>query len=156
MVAAGKRKTERPAKRPRVPTQYSSPACMLHEVQAINRASDVPDVRIKRIYEDPQSVDGLRVLVDCLWPRGIRRQQAAIDIWARELAPSTQLRQWFQHDPKRWNAFRQRYRKELREKASDLMALRERSHSQRVTLLYAAKDQVFNHAAVLLEVLRRK
>jgi len=157
VAAARKRNTSsRTTKRGRVPAEYSSPACLLHEVEAIDRTANAPDVRIKRIYDEPQSVDGLRVLVDRLWPRGIRRQRAAIDIWAQDLAPSAQLRQWFQHDPNRWHAFRNRYRKELQEKAADLEALRERSRAQRLTLLYTAKDQVFNHAAVLMEILRQR
>jgi uncharacterized protein YeaO (DUF488 family) len=135
---------------------FSSPACLLHEIEPGNRAVAAPEVQIKRIYDDIELADGFRVLVDCLWPRGIRRQNAAIDLWARDLAPSSALRQWFRHDPKRWTVFRNRYRKELQEKQADLEALREKSRSERLTLLYAARDRVFNHAAVLMEILRQR
>lgn len=112
------------------------------------------DVRIKRIYDAATRSDGFRVLVDRIWPRGVTKREAALDAWARTLAPSTPLRKWFGHDPKRWSGFRERYRAELREQAVELRALQQRAAHQRVTLLYAAKDRRFNHAAVLEEVIR--
>jgi uncharacterized protein YeaO (DUF488 family) len=146
VTTAPKRDRPRPVARRKARVEYSSPACMLHEL---------PDIHIKRIYDQPDPADGVRVLVDRLWPRGIGKQDAAIDVWARELAPSTGLRQWFQHDPTRWTAFRECYRQELRAQAAVLETLRDCGRTQRLTLLYAARDPVFNHAVVLLEVLRQ-
>jgi uncharacterized protein YeaO (DUF488 family) len=113
----------------------------------------VPGVRIKRIYDEPEQTDGFRVLVDRLWPRGIKKEKAAIEAWLRDLAPSSDLRKWFGHDPHRWTEFRRRYLVELRERAEALEALRERSKRQPVTLLYAAKDPNINHAVVLRQVI---
>jgi uncharacterized protein YeaO (DUF488 family) len=135
------------------PIEYSSPACYLHEFEAGRTAVGVPSVRIKRIYDEPDPADGFRVLVDRLWPRGIKKEQAALDAWVRELAPSTQLRKWFHRDPKRWSEFRARYREELRDQATELDALRQHAKKQPVTLLYAAKDRQINHAVVLLNVI---
>lgn len=146
MTTASKPHRPQPAGKRKVWVEYSSPACMLHEF---------PDIHIKRIYDEPEPADGVRVLVDRLWPRGIRKQNAAIDVWARELAPSAGLRQWFRHDPTRWTAFRESYRQELRAQAAVLQTLRDCGRTQRLTLLYAARDPVFNHAVVLLEVLRQ-
>ena len=114
------------------------------------------DVRIKRIYEKPVRRDGYRVLVDRLWPRGIKREVAALDEWMRDIAPSTELREWFAHEPQRWSTFRDRYLEELRSHATMLDALREHATQQRVTLLYAARDKKMNHAAVLEEALRTR
>jgi uncharacterized protein YeaO (DUF488 family) len=93
------------------------------------------------------------VLVDRIWPRGISKRDAAVDEWLRELAPSTDLRKWFGHDPKRWPEFRKRYRTELRQHRSQLDALRRLAARRRVTLLYGARDRQFNQAVVLKEVL---
>lgn len=104
---------------------------------------------VKRIYEPYDSTDGFRILVDRLWPRGLKREDARLDEWMKDVAPSSELRTWFGHDPEKWEAFRQRYRKELEENdAVDKLAafLKEKDH---VTLLYAAKDQVHNQAIVL-------
>lgn len=131
--------------------EYSSPACYLHELES--GATGAGEVRIKRIYEAPETGDGYRALIDRLWPRGISRQRAALDAWLVELAPSTQLRLWFGHDPGRWSEFRRRYRAELRSQRQALEALRERAHRQRVTLLYGSRETRINHAAVLREVL---
>jgi uncharacterized protein YeaO (DUF488 family) len=114
------------------------------------------DVCIKRIYEKSVRRDGYRVLVDRLWPRGIKREVAALDEWLRDIAPSTELREWFAHEPQRWPAFRDRYLEELRSHATLLDALRERATQQRVTLLYAARDKKINHAVVLEEALRTR
>jgi len=114
------------------------------------------DVRTKRIYEKPVRRDGYRVLVDRLWPRGIKRETAALDEWLRDIAPTTQLREWFAHEPGRWSAFRDRYLMELGTHAPLLDALRERATRQRVTLLYAARDKQLNHAVVLEEAIRKR
>jgi uncharacterized protein YeaO (DUF488 family) len=115
-------------------------------------ATDI-DVCIKRIYEKPVRRDGYRVLVDRIWPRGVKKEGAALDEWLRDIAPSTELREWFAHEPERWSAFRDRYLFELRANAPLLKALRERAGRQRVTLLYAARDKKMNHAVILEEAL---
>jgi uncharacterized protein YeaO (DUF488 family) len=112
------------------------------------------DVRIKRIYDDPTRSDGYRVLVDRLWPRGIKKADADLDDWLRELAPSTELRKWFGHEPKRWPEFRKRYRVELRQYEAQLVALRQRAEHRRVTLVYSARDPRFNQAVILKEVIQ--
>lgn len=117
-----------------------------------------PDIHvcIKRIYEKPVRRDGYRVLVDRLWPRGIKKESAALDEWLRDIAPTTELREWFAHEPGRWSAFRERYLLELGTHAPLLDALRERATRQRVTLLYAARDKKMNHAVVLEEAIRTR
>lgn len=110
-------------------------------------------VRIKRAYEAPSADDGTRVLVDRLWPRGVRKADAAIDHWAKELAPSTELRKWFGHDPARWAEFRRRYAAELREQGEALERLRALAEKGPVTLVYAAHDEEHNDAVVLRDVL---
>ncbi len=135
--------------------EYSSPACSLHEWEAEPVAATAAlDICIKRIYADAAPADGYRVLVDRLWPRGIRKETAALDEWLREAAPGTELRKWFGHDPQRWQEFRRRYRAELRARDGALEALRRRAAHGRVTLLYGAKDPRINHAVVLQEFLR--
>lgn len=131
--------------------EYSSPACYLHELESPEAGA--VGVHIKRIYDAPEPADGYRALIDRVWPRGISRQRAALDAWLIELAPSTQLRLWFAHDPKRWSEFRRRYRAELRPQRQLLESLRQRARQQRVTLLYGSREPRINHAAVLREVL---
>jgi uncharacterized protein YeaO (DUF488 family) len=104
---------------------------------------------IKRIYDAPLRSDGFRVLVDRLWPRGISKRRAKLSIWMPDLAPSTELRKWFGHDPERWAEFRRRYRAELVRKPSLIKSIRERLLNERVTLLYAARDPIRNQAHVL-------
>lgn len=120
----------------------------------ITRSGD-SNFLIKRIYDAPARSDGWRVLVDRVWPRGIKKQDAALDEWLREIAPSAELRKWFGHDSKRWPEFRKRYRRELREHASELNTLRQRAARTRVTLLYGARNEQFNQAVVLQEALRK-
>ena len=110
-------------------------------------------VRAKRIYEDPDPDDGYRVLIDHIWPRGISRDRARLDAWAKELAPSAGLRKWFDHSPSRFRGFRIRYRRELASHADTLDELRQRAASGPVTILYAARDQEHNNAVVLVELL---
>jgi uncharacterized protein YeaO (DUF488 family) len=111
------------------------------------------DVRIKRVYDEPAPADGYRVLVDRLWPRGIRKDDATLDEWMKDVAPSTDLRQWFGHDPEKFDEFADRYRAELERSAAlaRLRALR-REHDV-VTLLYSAKDAEHNQAVVLRDLL---
>ncbi|AAR36832.1 DUF488 domain-containing protein [Geobacter sulfurreducens] len=110
-------------------------------------------VRVKRIYDEPATEDGTRVLVDRLWPRGIAKDKARIDEWLKEIAPSDELRQWFGHDPARWDEFRERYRRELDAKAELLDGLRKLAAGGTVTLLFAAKDEQHNNAVVLKDIL---
>ena len=112
-------------------------------------------MRIKRIYEAADAADGFRALVDRLWPRGISKQRAALDAWLTGLAPSSALRHWLHQDPARWVGFTRRYRTELRAQRDALLALRQRAARQRVTLLYASREPLRNHARVLREVLRK-
>lgn len=111
-----------------------------------------PMIRLKRIYAPASPDDGLRVLVDRVWPRGVSRARAAIDLWAKDVAPSTPLRQWFGHQPARWPAFRDRYLAELAANPA-APALAAQLAGQRVTLLYGARDGVPNHAQVLQQYL---
>jgi uncharacterized protein YeaO (DUF488 family) len=113
------------------------------------------DVRLKRAYDPPAASDGYRVLIDRLWPRGISRDRAKLDGWEKELAPSTELRRWFGHDPTRFEEFRRRYIDELRQRRPLLSALRDRARDGTVTLVYSAHDEEHNDAIVLSEVLRR-
>lgn len=112
------------------------------------------DIRVKRVYEPPQAADGARVLVDRLWPRGLRKEAAALTGWHKDVAPSLTLRRWFGHDPARWQAFRARYRAELDANAAALAPLRELARAGPLTLLYGARDGTHNHAIVLAEYLR--
>ena len=113
------------------------------------------DVRLKRAYEEPEISDGYRVLIDRLWPRGVAKTDAEIDEWARELAPTTALRQWFGHDPERFDEFRRRYQQELLEHGDKLRELRGRARRGPLTLVYSARDEEHNDAVVLAELLRR-
>lgn len=112
------------------------------------------DVRAKRVYEPAEPADGYRVLIDHVWPRGVSRERAALDEWARELAPSDELRRWFDHVPERFAEFRSRYRDELASHGEELDELRERARKGRVTIVYAARDEEHNNGVVLAELLR--
>jgi uncharacterized protein YeaO (DUF488 family) len=111
-------------------------------------------VQIRRIYDPAEASDGYRVLVDHVWPRGISRDRARLDQWAREIAPSDDLRKWFSHDPERFEEFRARYRDELAAHSEAIEALRERADKGRLTIVYAARDRAHNNAVVLAELLR--
>lgn len=111
---------------------------------------------LKRVYERPVSSDGRRILVDRLWPRGLSKRAAAVDEWMKDLAPSTALRRWFGHDAAKWTDFRRRYRQELRTHKALVDALANRASRQRVTIVYAARDEVHNDARVLATVVRRR
>lgn len=111
-------------------------------------------LEIKRVFEEPSRADGTRILVDRLWPRGLSKERARVDLWLKEVAPSTELRKWFSHDPSRWTGFQARYRQELRSKADILADLKEKAAEGPVTLLYGAKDEVHNEAVVLQTLLQ--
>ncbi|HEY8100707.1 MAG TPA: DUF488 domain-containing protein [Burkholderiaceae bacterium] len=112
-------------------------------------------IAIKRAYEDASPQDGYRVLVDRIWPRGRTKEELALGLWAKDLAPSTELRKWFEHDPKKWEKFQQRYRSELdtEEKQQQMRQLLTAAHGKPLTLVYGAKDEEHNQAVVLKEVL---
>ena len=110
-------------------------------------------IHLKRAYESPSSTDGVRVLVDRLWPRGVSKERAAIDKWMKDVAPSTELRRWFGHDPKRWSEFRRRYQAELSRHEELLNELRAMARKRPLTLIYAARDEAHNEAVVLRDVL---
>jgi uncharacterized protein YeaO (DUF488 family) len=113
------------------------------------------DVRLKRAYDPATPSDGYRVLIDRLWPRGVSRDRAKLDAWEKQLSPSPQLRQWFAHDPARFEEFRRRYIDELRSERPRLAALRRQARDGTLTLVYGAHDSENNDAVVLAEVLRR-
>jgi uncharacterized protein YeaO (DUF488 family) len=110
-------------------------------------------IKIKRIYQEPDPQDGLRFLVDRLWPRGISKERARVDRWLKEIAPSDELRRWFSHDPAKWDEFRSRYLAELKDQRSLLDEIIGDARKETVTLLYAARDEEHNNAVVLKELL---
>jgi uncharacterized protein YeaO (DUF488 family) len=111
------------------------------------------DVQLKRAYEPAAAEDGKRILVDRLWPRGVSKEDAKLDLWLKDIAPSAELRTWFGHEPDRWAEFRRRYRAELKQHSPLLRELREQARSRPITLVYAAKDEGHNEAVVLRNVL---
>jgi uncharacterized protein YeaO (DUF488 family) len=110
-------------------------------------------IRLKRAYEPPAHDDGARVLIDRLWPRGVKKEDAAIDEWIKEIAPSTALRKWFGHDPERWQEFRRRYQSEIRQHPGEFERLRALAQRGRITLVYSARDEAHNDAVVLKDLL---
>ncbi len=112
-------------------------------------------IRLKRAYEPPTDDDGTRILVERLWPRGVTKERAAIDLWLKELAPSAELRKWYSHDQTRWAEFRLRYWSELEQKAEAIRDLKRRLEEGPVTFVYAAKDEEHNSAILLRDYLER-
>lgn len=110
-------------------------------------------LQLKRAYEPAEPSDGARILVDRLWPRGVSKEKAALDEWMKDIAPSTELREWFGHDPKKWPEFQRRYRAELAHHEPALEELRARARKHKVTLVYSAHDEEHNDAVVLRDVL---
>jgi uncharacterized protein YeaO (DUF488 family) len=111
--------------------------------------------KLKRVYEAPSPDDGARVLVDRLWPRGVTKAKAALDLWLKDIGPSTELRNWFDHDPAKWSGFKDRYFKELEARTDLVEALRQKERQGPVTLLYAARDEDHNEAVALKAFLDR-
>ena len=107
--------------------------------------------RIKRVYELPDKHDGRRILVDRLWPRGLTKEKACIDLWLKDIAPSTELRKWFDHDPGRWEEFKERYLDELKGNSEQIQLLKQELDKGIVTLVYGAKDEEHNQAVVIQE-----
>jgi uncharacterized protein YeaO (DUF488 family) len=110
-------------------------------------------LKIKRVYEPPEKADGTRILIDRLWPRGLSQEKAAVALWLKDIAPSTQLRKWFKHDPSKWEDFKKRYLDELEENDELVGLLRQEIQKGAVTLVYGAKDEEHNDAVVLKEYL---
>lgn len=113
------------------------------------------ELRLKRAYETPATSDGVRILVDRLWPRGLKKADAGIDVWAKDVAPSNELRRWFGHDPEKWDEFRRRYRAELNGRRDAVEALRGHFGKGATTLVYSARDEAHNQAVALKEYLER-
>ena len=111
-------------------------------------------IQLKRVYEKPSRKDGVRILVDRLWPRGLTKERAAVNLWLKDVAPSPELRKWFGHDPARWEQFQERYRQELREKKDAVQLLQQKGKECTVTLVYAARDEEHNGALVLKRLLQ--
>ncbi|MGQ0546312.1 MAG: DUF488 domain-containing protein [Betaproteobacteria bacterium] len=110
-------------------------------------------IKLKRVYEAPAPEDGMRVLVDRLWPRGLSKEQASADLWLREAAPSPRLRRWFGHDPRRWQRFREKYRAELERRPEVLTLLDDLRRRSPITLVFSARDERRNNAVVLRELI---
>jgi len=110
-------------------------------------------IQIKRVYDEPSETDGKRILIDRLWPRGVSKAKAKVDLWLKAIAPSTPLRQWFGHDPGKWEEFKKRYKDELDHNSEAVAQLRALMAQEKVTLVYGAKDQEHNDAVVLQEYL---
>ena len=108
-------------------------------------------IQIKRVYEEPTETDGRRILVDRLWPRGLSKEEAKIDLWLKEIAPSSELRRWYQHDPKKWIKFKNRYTSELKSNPNEVDKIIEEVNAGSVTFLYSSKEQQLNNAIVLKE-----
>jgi uncharacterized protein YeaO (DUF488 family) len=129
----------------------------IHGLLSAPRRKSEPAMRIKikRVYERPDKEDGTRILVDRLWPRGLTKAKASVDLWLKGIAPSTELRKWFGHDPDKWAEFKTRYRAELRENDEQVALLKREIDKGAVTLVYGAKDEEHNEALLLQELLSR-
>ena len=114
------------------------------------------NIRIKRAYEQPDKGDGVRILVDRLWPRGLTREKVSVDLWLKDIAPSSELRKWFGHDPDKWKSFRARYQTELRHKEDLIKVLEQKAREGKITLIYGARDEQHNEALVLKQYLERR
>jgi uncharacterized protein YeaO (DUF488 family) len=108
-------------------------------------------LKLKRVYDDVSRQDGKRILVDGIWPRGIKKEELEHDEWMKEIAPSSELRKWFDHDPDKWDEFKKKYKKKLDDHKDDLKKIKDDSDGHNVTLLYAAKDEAHNQAVVIKE-----
>jgi uncharacterized protein YeaO (DUF488 family) len=113
-------------------------------------------IKVKRVYEQPEESDGFRILVDRLWPRGLNKERAKVDLWLKEIAPSDGLRKWFAHDPQRWIEFKQKYFRELVDKKELIHLIVQKAKKTNVTLLYGAKDEEHNNAVALKEYIGSK
>lgn len=114
------------------------------------------NIQVKRIYEESNESDGFRILVDRLWPRGIKKTEANIDLWLKDIAPSDSLRKWFNHDPKKWTEFQKRYAQEIIDKQEDIDVILNEEKKKKVTLLFGSKETEYNNAVALLNILLTK
>lgn len=112
-------------------------------------------INIKRVYEKPKKNDGIRILIDRLWPRGLSKEKAKIDLWLKDLAPTTELRKWFNHDPTKWTEFKKRYLKELKKNKKAINELEVQIKKRKATLIYSAKDVEHNNAVVIKDYLEK-
>ena len=128
--------------------QRSSQATELSQEGSMN-------IKIKRVYEQPDKKDGERILVDRLWPRGLTKEKAGVDLWLKEIAPSTELRKWFGHDPEKWRSFRRRYETEIRHNDDLIELLKQKAREGTITLIYGARDEKHNEALVLKQFLEK-
>lgn len=112
-------------------------------------------MKIKRVYEKPEKEDGVRILIDRLWPRGLTKEKAKVDLWLKDIAPSTALRKWFGHDPAKWEEFKKKYLAELKDKKELVKEIKSKGKEGPVTLVYGAKDEKHNDAVVLQELLAK-
>lgn len=112
-------------------------------------------IRLKRVYDKPAKADGWRVLIDRIWPRGLKKEQARVDGWIKEIAPSTKLRRWFGHDPAKWKEFKKRYSAELDDQRGRIEQLAQQAKKRKITLLFGARDTEHNNAVVLKEHLQK-
>jgi len=117
-----------------------------------NEEGNSMKLKIKRVYDKPAEEDGTRILVDRLWPRGLTKQKAKVDVWLKDIAPSTELRKWFAHDPEKWKEFIKKYKKELHENKEQAAILKEYLKQGTVTLVYGARDELHNEALVIKEL----
>lgn len=113
-------------------------------------------IRIKRIYDPPSPQDGFRILVDRLWPRGLSKKKAKVDLWLREVSPSNELRKWYRHEPDKWTEFKKRYREEIHEKKEEFALLRQKAKGGTVTFLFSSREEKLNNAAALKELVEGK
>lgn len=113
-------------------------------------------IRLKRAYDEPEESDGYRILVDRIWPRGVSKEELQLDEWMKEVAPSDELRKWFDHDPEKFDEFRKRYYQELDSNSESVSQLATMARDQDITLIYGAKDREYNQAIVLKEYLKKK
>ncbi len=129
----------------------------LNRLQLLKNARvNVTPILLKRAYEVPVPADGKRILVERLWPRGLKKENAKIDEWLKDLAPSTELRKWYSHDPARWPQFKEKYWKELKEKKADLDKLAKESTHNTVTFVFGSKEEKLNNAAALKEFIETR
>lgn len=114
------------------------------------------DITLKRVYEEPSKSDGFRILVERLWPRGVSKEKASVDLWIKDVGPSTELRKWYSHDVEKWKEFKKRYTQELKDKVDLLEEIKTHAKKGKVTFVYAAHDEEHNSALVLKDYLEKK
>lgn len=114
------------------------------------------NIKIKRVYEHPEKDDGTRILVDRLWPRGLTKKKASVDLWLKDISPSTELRKWFAHDPEKWKRFRARYQTEIRNNHDPIKVIKQKAREGTITLIYGARDENHNEALVLKQFLENQ